>query len=157
VTVFISYQRVDESKARSIGEKLNAFGVRTYIDVMDPYLSSTEDVTNLILGRLHTCTHLMAVVSSHTVASWWVPFEIGVATEGDRRITSYRRDTVTLPDFLKIWPVLNYDYQLERFAQRYFQDSAHGETSYRFAGTSQKSLHRAAQFHDALKGDLGQR
>ena len=157
MTVFISYQRVDESKARSIGEKLNAFGVSTYIDVMDTYLLSTEDVTNLILRRLHTCTHLMAVVSSHTVASWWVPFEIGVATEGDRRITSYRRDTVTLPDFLKIWPVLDYDHQLERFAQRYFQDSAHTETSYRFAGTFQKSLHRAAQFHDALKGDLGQR
>ena len=157
MTVFISYQRVDESEARSIGEKLNALGVSTYIDVMDPYLLSTEDVTNLILRRLRTCTHLMAVVSSHTVASWWVPFEIGVATESDRRITSYRRDTVTLPDFLKIWPVLDYDHQLESFARRYFDDSGHSERSLRFAGSFQKSLHNAGEFHAALKRDLGQR
>lgn len=156
MTVFISYQRVDETKARSIRDQLEALGVRTYIDVMDPLLANASDVTQTILSRLRTCTHLMAVVSANTVRSWWVPFEIGVATERDRRITSYRRDTVPLPEFLQIWPVLDYDRELMDFARRYFQDAAHGEKNYRFAESMQKSIGSASQFHTALKRDLGQ-
>lgn len=157
MTVFISYQRVDEDRARSISNQLNQFGVKTYIDVMDPVLAGAEDVTSLIVERLHECTHLLAVVSSSTIASWWVPFEIGVATESDRRIASYRRDLATLPDFLKIWPVLDFDSQLESFARRYFQDSVHSERSLLLSDSFIKSLHGAGEFHAALKRDLGQR
>ncbi len=155
MTVFISYQRVDEAKARSIGDQLEALGVSTYIDVMAPLLASAQGVTKTILNRLRSCTHLMAVVSANTVRSWWVPFEIGITTERDRRITSYRRDTVPLPEFRRIWPVLDYDRELVDFARRYFQDSAHGEKSLRFQESVQKSIASAAQFHSALKRDLG--
>jgi hypothetical protein len=124
---------------------------------MDPLLARAEDVTRAIMSALHQCTHLMAVVSQNTVASWWVPFEIGIATERDRRITSYRRDSVVLPDFLRMWPVLDFDHELTNFARRYFQDSAHSEKSYRFQESLQKSVTSAAQFHAALKRDLGQR
>jgi hypothetical protein len=156
VPVFISYQRVDESKARTISQRLKELVIKTYIDVMDPVLKSTEDVTKVILQALENCTHLLAVVSQTTVLSWWVPFEIGVATRGDRRIATFRRDEVTLPAFLKIWPVLDYDSQLEKFAVRYFQDSVHGEKSYTLREAAYKSIRSANEFHASLKRDLGQ-
>ena len=46
----------------------------------------------------------MALVSSTTAESWWVPFEIGVATDKERRITSFALAAVKLPDFLTVWP-----------------------------------------------------
>lgn len=33
-------------------------------------------------------------------------FEIGVARQGDRRITSFDDSTVELPEFLTEWPVM---------------------------------------------------
>ena len=110
--VFISYQSDDRRIALSIRDRLREWSIPTYIDVMDPSLKTAEDITAVIVAALGECTHLMAVISQHTVSSWWVPFEIGVATKDDRRITSYRSDSVPLPDFLKIWPVLDYRYQL---------------------------------------------
>lgn len=156
MTVFISYQRIDEAKARSIRDQLSAFAINSYLDVMDPALRSAESVTKRILEALESCTHLMAVLSQTTRLSWWVPFEIGVATRSERRITSYRRDTSELPEFLKIWPVMDYDSQLADFARRYFEDSAHTEKSYRFSESYSKPIRSAGAFHAALKRDLGQ-
>jgi hypothetical protein len=96
------------------------------------------------------------VVSQTTILSWWVPFEIGVATRADRRIATFRRDSAPLPAFLKIWPVLDFNREFDRFAIRYFQDLAHGQKSYRFTETMTKSISTSDQFHARLKADLGQ-
>ncbi len=158
MTVFISYQRIDEEKARSISAQLSAYGVKTYLDVMDPLLRSEEFVTGRILLALEASTHLIAVVSQTTRSSWWVPFEIGVATHGARRITSYRRDTTELPEFLKIWPFLQMDQQLRDYARRYFEDSSNNERNYTqfYTESVHKSITTPASFHAALKRDFGQ-
>ena len=95
-------------------------------------------------------------MSANTIASWWVPFKIGVATESEGRKTTYCQDRVPLPDFLNIWPVLDHERELVSFAKRYFQDSAHGERSSRFPESFNKSIGTSAQFHAAPKRDLSQ-
>jgi len=97
--VFISYQRADEARALVIKTKLDANRVPSYLDVLDP--SQVESVTQKILKALHDCSHMIAIISVNTAKSWWVPFEIGVATERDARISTFRRDTVDLPDYLR--------------------------------------------------------
>ena len=77
----------------------------------------------LLMRRVKSCTHLMAVVSDFTTKSWWVPFEIGVASELELRIASYRLSAVALPDFLKKWPILSSQADLDTFIQYYRIDS----------------------------------
>ncbi len=155
--VFISYHRPDESRAKNIHLLLRTSGVEAYIDVLDPALQGNEGVTKRIVDALGNCTHLLALISNTTVASWWVPFEVGVATEKTRRITSYDISTVALPDFLKIWPVIINDDGLRRFVRRYQEDSVVLKKSYKMSEAARTSVQTASDFHRLLKSDLGQR
>jgi len=159
MTVFISYQRADEWKAKLIDSQLRQLSVPTYLDLTDPTVDGSKNVTQSIVAALHKSTHLLALVSQSTVASWWVPFEIGVATERERRIATYRLDNAYLPEYLTIWPYLTADRQLSDFARRYFQDRSHPTTNTRdfLYESMNKSLSTPDDFHAALKRDLGQR
>jgi hypothetical protein len=48
----------------------------------------------------------MAVVSQRTKDSWWVPWEIGIATEKEFPISTYAGEQCELPTYLKKWPYL---------------------------------------------------
>lgn len=83
VKVFISHKREDSATAsRVCAALLSAADVDAYVDVWDPHISgSAEDLVAYVRRQLGGCTHLMVVMSSATQGSWWVPFEIGLATE----------------------------------------------------------------------------
>lgn len=99
--VFISHRTADDAQAQVLSQRLiTKHNIRCYLDHFDPQARTTREITDLIVSRINTCTHLMALVTNATVGSWWVPFEIGVARQGDRRITSFVANTVTLPEFL---------------------------------------------------------
>jgi hypothetical protein len=155
--VFISYHRPDEQRAKNIHLLLRASSVEAYLDVLDPQLQGHEGVTKRIVDALERCTHLLAMISNTTVASWWVPFEVGVATEKTRRITSYDVSTVALPEFLKIWPVITNSEGLNRFIRRYKEDSSVLKKSYKMSEAARSSVQTASDFHRLLKSDLGQR
>lgn len=159
VPVFISYHRPDEARARTISSYLrDAHGIETYLDVLDPSIQGPQGVTAHILDGLHRCTHLLAVISGTTATSWWVPFEIGVATERDRRIASYQIAAVTLPDYLRVWPVIIDQSGLALFARRYLQDRVVLEEKHLSLSERQRApIQTAADFHRQLKADLGQR
>lgn len=74
-------------------------------------------LTSHLKAKLSECTHLTAVISNNTKFSWWVPFEIGLATEKDfpiSTVVSYtNRDQ--LPDYLWKWPVLETAGDLEQY------------------------------------------
>lgn len=154
--VFISYERHDESKAKSVNATLTLHRIPTYFDLLDPTLGNGENATASILKGLGDCTHLLTIVSITTVRSWWVPFEIGAATHGDKRIATFRTEPVTLPDYLKIWPVLATTSDLDRFIRRYYQDTT-TEKSFSVAESLNKTILSAGDFHRTLKADLGQR
>ena len=52
---------------------------------------------------------LLAVVSRNTVASWWVPMEIGVALDREKHIGTYLVNRTELPSYLWRWPVMQSD------------------------------------------------
>lgn len=155
--VFISYHRPDELRARNIHLYLRAEGVPAYLDVLDPELQGSEAVTKRILDALRRCTHLLALISNTTVNSWWVPFEIGVATDSDRRISSYDIARVSLPEYLRIWPVLRDEDDLAKYARRYKQDSLPLQKAGKTLEARAAYVQSAEQFHRVLKTDLGQR
>jgi TIR domain len=68
--VFISHKSTDKPQALMIADYLDARGVSTYVDVLDPILQTTDDITGVIVRRVRQCTHLMAVTSVTTVNSW---------------------------------------------------------------------------------------
>lgn len=97
----------------------------------------------------------MAIVSNYTTQSWWVPFEIGVGSELDRRITTYRLSGVALPDFLTKWPALSSVSDLDKFVDIYRLDSTVQLAESR--ASTIKTIREAGIFHAALKNMLSQR
>ena len=47
----------------------------------------------------------------------WVPWEIGVATEKDYPIATYAGDKTSLPEYLKKWPYLQSEQELDVYAK----------------------------------------
>lgn len=156
MSVFISYYRPDESLAKEIARLLRTNNIHCYLDVLDDRLSQASNVTRAILDALHESTHLMALVSTSTAGSWWVPFEIGVATETGRRICSYATTAVRLPDFLREWPVLRSRQDLQDFMRRYRLDSGVLRKTFATPADRSAAMREADRFHTMLKRDLGQ-
>lgn len=135
--VFISYRHTDRNTAFAIARKLSTNNISHYLDIIDEESKSTDDITEVITKNIKKSTHLIAVISSNTVGSWWVPFEIGEATIANRRICSYairvdspnlslmsyRQITRVLPEYLQKWPVLVSSADLEEFIKQYRVDN----------------------------------
>lgn len=156
--VFISHKKEDSETASRIAYRLRTFHqVDCYLDVFDPHAGKTGDDLGDYLRRvLQDCTELMAVVSQTTKESWWVPWEIGVAQEKERPITTFAGGHCVLPTYLKKWPYLKTVDELDIYIRvaketrrvvdrdRYSKTAAAVQTSYpRF-------------FHENLKYALGQ-
>ena len=62
-------------------------------------------------------------MSEETRYSWWVPFEIGMATQKDLPTVSYLQSGVELPDYLAYWPRLRNETDLLQYVvtRRYVQ------------------------------------
>src|SRR4051794_4658010 len=153
--VFISHRNADNALAQRVFLFLMERGILCYIDDLDKEAKTTNDVTALLLRRLEMTTHLMAVVTHNTAGSWWVPFEIGVATEAAKRIASYTPARILLPGYLLKWPALQSDTELSSFAAEYRRDRSVIE---RRAGSGRPAQRADADtFHRSLKALIGQR
>lgn len=116
--VFISHQRADSELAGLISGhlKLN-HKIDCYLDLIDPNSSNAGDALgDYLRSQMGKCTQLMAVVSENTKASWWVPWEIGIATEKDYPIATFADDDTKLPEYLKKWPYLRTQSDLDAYA-----------------------------------------
>ncbi len=153
VPVFLSHKKTDRSDAISIASYLKNRGVICYVDEFDPTLQNTNDITKSIMDRVRACSHLMAVVSENTNDSWWVPFEIGVASEIDKRICSYKIRSVSLPEYLEKWPILRTSTHLDKFIQHYKNDNT---VQLNEGRTYAATIRSADSFHRTLKSSIGQ-
>lgn len=117
--VFISHQKADSDLATQIAEYLKKnHQMDFYLDTVDPNASTTGDqLGEYLRHQMGTCTQLMAVVSENTKASWWVPWEIGVATEKDHPIATFAGGSIELPIYLKKWPYLKNSPDLDHYAR----------------------------------------
>jgi hypothetical protein len=154
--VFISHRTQDDDKAKAIAYRLGQHNIPCYLDDFDPRLRSSRQITSLLIDAIHKCTHLMALVTNDTRESWWVPFEIGVARESPRRITTYDNSTMTLPEYLTEWPVLTKPEHLDQFAAVYHKDKTAKPIREKYA-MAYRNLVTPDDFHRELKASLGQR
>jgi hypothetical protein len=93
-------------------------GLETYLDTIDDALPRDgSDLADLLLARMGRCQQLIAVVSSQTKDSWWVPWEIGVGSEKGFRMASYSETHVSLPSYLEKWPALHTDRHIDLYCQ----------------------------------------
>lgn len=118
--VFISHRTADDTIARAVYDRLtNTHGIKCYIDDLDRE-ANTKNITSLIVGRVKQCTNLLVLVTRNTQGSWWVPFEVGVAREAPRVITSFTNLLQhELPEYLTEWPVLRGNSAIDTFADFY--------------------------------------
>lgn len=117
--IFISHKADDRHSAEKIAKFLGARnGVECYVDVLDLELAKVaEDLAAYFKKKIHSCTHLIAVVSDITKTSWWVPFEIGIAAGWDFPLATYAVEYCELPGYLKKWPYLKSDADLDKYVQ----------------------------------------
>lgn len=114
VCVFISHKKEDEIAAKAIGDYLiQRVGVDIYLDLYDIELKEAVSIENdrkiveSIKKGIRLSTHLLCLVSDKTKLSWWVPYEVGVAGEHKKRITTLKLKGVDdIPSFLKTEQVL---------------------------------------------------
>lgn len=105
--VFISHKMEDKRMALEVQNTLISAGVDAYLDVLDNIIADDgEKLTKHIRGKLRECTDVIVVLSGNTKKSWWVPFEIGMATEKDMPIANYLISYEVLPEYLEFWPRL---------------------------------------------------
>lgn len=105
--IFISHKKEDEETALAVQKALIDAEVDAYLDVLDNITAyDGEKLTKHIRKKLRECTDVIVILSSNTKKSWWVPFEIGMATEKDMPIANYLISHEVLPEYLEYWPRL---------------------------------------------------
>lgn len=115
--IFLSHQKQDSATAITVKNHLKTqHKIDCYLDVIDPGIKFGEDIANHVREELDQCTQLLAIVSEATKLSWWVPWEIGVATEKDYPLATFGRD-VKIPEYLKKWPYLQTMADLDKYAE----------------------------------------
>lgn len=157
--VFISHQSTNSLVAKRVAGRLkNIHGIDSYLDVVDPFLGGNgEDLASHIRSEMGNCTQLLAVVSGATRLSQWVPWEVGVATEKDFPLATYSDGISAPPEFLRSWPYLRSDADLDHYASA--SKSAEHTFSYRRSlnFSERYSRHDATQhFFRTLRANLKQ-
>lgn len=105
--IFISHKQEDEKAALEVKRTLVESGVEAYLDLLDNAICGDGEVlTNHIKEKIRECTDIIVVLSENTKKSWWVPFEIGMASQKDMPIANYLLSKEKLPDYLEYWPRL---------------------------------------------------
>ena len=115
--VFVSHKSNDMMKAVQLAERISMNGLSAWVDVADPTgVRDGPDLADYIRRILASSRTLLAVITSVTKESWWVPFEIGIAFEQEKLLASYG-NRASLPSFLYKWPNLQSDTELDRWCR----------------------------------------
>lgn len=83
--VFLSHSAKDIWIATIIAEKVSALGAHPWLDEKD--LEGGDVIVEEIRRGIDACHEAVVLVSHHSVASQWVPFEIGAAWSQHKRVT----------------------------------------------------------------------
>jgi hypothetical protein len=156
--VFISHKNEDAVQAAMIADRLTRqHGLAVYLDVIDSQLRKDGvDLADYIRDKLEECTQLLAVLSSKTQVSWWVPWEIGVATEKRRFLSSYVSDLVSIPEYLTKWPYLRSMSDLDRYAEQSKRSVQVLNEELRYRSQDRAFADQFRSFHRSLRTTLRQ-
>jgi hypothetical protein len=156
--IFISHQKSDSILASRIATRLATLhSIPIYLDLIDSQIASSgESLGDHIKSRLDDCTHLLAVVSAATKESWWVPWEIGISTEKEQPIATYAGDSTTVPEYLKKWPYLRTDSDLDRYAAAAKQSDVTYRLQKSYKAESTARRQGTLDFYRIIRSALGQ-
>lgn len=157
--VFVSHKNTDLSLAERVARRVRANGLETYLDTIDDaLLKDGPDLADHLLRRMSECQQLIAVVSSTTKDSWWVPWEIGVGSEKGFRMASFSETYVILPSYLEKWPALHTDQHIDLYCQYSKQTETVMNRRMREALTEDRRVQvrksEALDFHKQLRAAL---
>lgn len=161
--VFISHKREDANKAHEIATRLkNLHRIESYLDVIDPLIGIHDGpaLAEHVQKQMDTCDSLLAVVSTATATSQWVPWEIGIATEKGFPLATYANTLMPLPEFLQKWPYLKSDADLDKYARAVNQMVGRNRVSALSKTYSREAFDNSMrttsrEFYRNLKADLG--
>lgn len=156
--VFISHKSQDAVIAKSIYDRLAYnHGIEAYLDVIDAaLLKPGEDIAVHIQNEMGKCTQLLAVVSQATQGSWWVPWEIGIASEKDFPLATFVSGSADIPDYLKKWPYLRTTVDVDRYAAASKSADTNFVVQKRVLNEGVARFRSTRQFYTDLKKSLGQ-
>ena len=138
--VFISHRSVDKPIARAIAGLLSALGVHYWLDENDQdlqraaalgMLGEVGVVHAIERGVKHT-TALLALVSSRTVGSWWVPYEIGFSRSAGKSSSFVVIGTpgqVALPSYSQVAATYSSVDELARWASSLTGHDLHADVT----------------------------
>ena len=157
VKVFISHKQEDAQQAGLVAKYLQANGLGVYLDTIDSQLERTgPDLAQYIRSQLERCTQLLAVISAKTRASWWVPWEIGVATEKERFLASFVSDYASVPEYLVKWPYLRTQADLDVYIRESKNAERLVEDRIKKSSVGNPRAEGFRSFHTSLRASLGQ-
>lgn len=152
--VFISHQKNDTKIAQQLYYYLKRENIDCFLDVYDPLAgSSGSPIENYIIDVMNDCSHFLTVLSTNTEESWWVPFEIGVATEKDIPIANYFHERIDIPEYLENWPYLMDENDLNEYISLIKVGRKRMLIDHKIAGMEQRY---SKVFHEELRNVLGQ-
>lgn len=112
--VFLSHKSEDKDFVEDIGNYFMNAGIDIYLDKNDFRLQSAVNmkdpkrVTECIQEGISKSDYILCFVSSNTVNSWWVPYEIGYGKKANKEIsTLVRKDVKYIPDYLQIEEIID--------------------------------------------------
>ncbi len=157
--VFVSHQKNDAILAERVALRIRMNGMDTYLDTVDDaLLKDGPDLADHLLRKMGECQLLIAVVSSATKGSWWVPWEIGVGSEKAFRMASFSESHVVLPSYLEKWPALHADQHIDLYCRYSKQTETvmnrRMQSTLNEAGRVQVRKSEALDFHKQLKAAL---
>ena len=112
--VFISHCSLDKPVARAITSLLSSLDVHYWLDEEDEDLQRAaalgmlgdKGLVHAIERGIRHATALLGLVSSRTVGSWWVPYEIGFSRAADKTASFLMLDTLgeklSVPEYARI-------------------------------------------------------
>jgi len=116
--IFISHKQQDDIYAKEVKQTLTSCGVDAYLDLLDDTISGDgEKLTQHIKSKISECSDVIVILSEKTKASWWVPFEIGMASEKDMPIANYLVSYIMLPEYLTYWPRLKNQGDVKKYVE----------------------------------------
>lgn len=124
--VFLSHQKSDSEYTKKVADYLIANGIDVYFDEYDDDLKGTnqysnpDQVTQAILKGINSSSHMLVIVSPHTLYSNWVPFEIGFGFDKtDLGILTIKGiEKGKLPSYLRTAKRIRDIYDINLFVER---------------------------------------
>lgn len=158
IKIFISHQAADSAIAKNIADRLRIYhSIDSYLDVIDPYINRNgEDLAKHIQVEMSKCTQLLAIVSSETKNSQWVPWEIGVATEKDYPLATFSGGNTLPPEFLRKWPYLRTESDLDLYARVSKSAAASYVQKRATLNEGVARVRSTSEFYSSLRSGLGQ-